>query len=131
MERVALTEGRPVMADRGTKTQDKRATLLLRGANGMLYRIPTAELVKYAVPPEDLDKTLKSLEAVNPLLAAQDAGGGAVAAAPQVVINIYTSAEGPAVSIAGEAASPVARAYNAAQLPTLMTGPARVKKPGK
>jgi hypothetical protein len=118
------------MADRGTKTQDKRATLLLRGANGMLYRIPTAELARYAVPPEELDKALKALEAVNPLLAAQDAGGGAAAAAPQVVINIYTSAEG-AVSITSEAGTPVAKAYNATQLPTIMTGPARVKKSGK
>jgi hypothetical protein len=118
------------MAERGTKTPDKRATLLLRGANGMLYRIPTAELVRYAVPPEELDKALKALEAVNPLLAAQDAGGGAAAAAPQVVINIYTSAEG-AVSITSEAAGPVAKAYSTAQIPMIVTGPVRVKKPGK
>ena len=118
------------MAERGAKTPDKRATLLLRGANGMLYRIPTAELVKYAVPPEELDKTIKALEAVNPLLAAQDAGGGAAAAAPQVVINIYTSAEG-AVSIAGDTGTTVAKAYSTAQIPMIVTGPVRLKKPGK
>ncbi len=96
--------------------------MLLRGANGMLYRIPTSELARYAVPPEELDKALKALEAVNPLLAAQDAGGGAAAKAPQVVINIYTSAEG-AVSITSEAGGPVAKAYNAAQYPTVHDGP--------
>lgn len=118
------------MAERGAKTPDKRATLLLRGANGMLYRIPTSELARYAVPPEELDNALKSLEAVNPLLAAQDAGGGTAAPAPQVVINIYTSAEG-AVSIASEAGVPEAKAYSAAQFPMVMTGPVRVKKPSK
>jgi len=119
------------MAKRRTKTQDKQTTLLLRGANGVLYRIPTSELARYAVPPEELDKALKALEAVNPLLAAQDAGGGAAAAAPQVVINIYTSGEGPAVSIAGEAGGRVAKAYDSTQLPTIMGGPVRVKKPSK
>jgi len=118
------------MAERGAKTPDKRTTMLLRGANGVLYRIPTAELVKYAVPPEQLDQTLKALEAVNPLLAAQDAEDGTVAAAPQVVINIYTSAEG-AVSITSEAAAPVTKAYSAAQYPMIMAGPVRAKKPGK
>jgi hypothetical protein len=118
------------MAERGAKTPDKRTTMLLRGANGMIYRIPTAELARYAVPPEDLDKTLKALEAVNPLLAAQDAEGGSIAAAPQVVINIYTSAEG-AMSITSETAAPVAKAYSAAQFPIVIPGPARVKKPSK
>ncbi len=118
------------MAERGAKTQDKRATMLLRGANGMLYRIPLSELMRYAVPPEELDNALKSLEAVNPLLAAQEVGGEAIAA-PQVVINIYSSGEGPAVSIAGEAGTPVAKAYSATQYPMITVGPARVKKPGK
>jgi len=119
------------MTERGTKTQDKGTTLLLRGANGMLYRIPVSELARYAVPPEELDKALKSLEAVNPLLAAQDTGGGGAAPAPQVVINIYTSGEGPAVSIAGEAGAPVAKAYNAGQYSTILTGPTKTKKLAK
>lgn len=118
------------MANRGTKTPDKRATLLLRGANGMLYRIPMLELERYAVPPEELDKALKALEAVNPLLAAQDAGGEATAKAPQVVINIYTSAEG-AVSVTSEPGEPMAKAYSTAQYPMLTAGPAREKKTSK
>ena len=119
------------MAKRGKETTGELATMLLRGANGMLYRIPTSELERYAVPPEELDKAIKSLEAVNPLLAAQDTGGGAAAKAPQVVINIYTSAEEPAVSIEGEAGEPVARAYSSAQFPIRSAGPSSAKKTSK
>jgi len=118
------------MAERGKGTPGKRETMLLRGANGMLYRIPVSELTRYAVPPEELDKALKALEAVNPLLAAQDVGGGAIAKAPQVVINIYTSAEG-GVSILSEAGGPVAKAYSTTQIPTIMGGPVREKKTSK
>ncbi len=115
------------MAKRGKETTGEQATMLLRGANGMLYKIPISELQRYAVPPEELNKALKSLEAVNPLLAAQDTGGAAAAKAPQVVINIYTSAEG-GVSITSEGAPPVAKAYNSTQLPIVIPGPTRAKK---
>ncbi len=118
------------MAKRGKETTGELATMLLRGANGMLYRIPTSELERYAVPPEELDKALKALEAVNPLLAAQDTGGGAAAKAPQVVINIYTSTEG-ALSISNEEGGPVAKALRTAQVPIILTGPALEKKTSK
>ena len=118
------------MAERGKGTPGKRETMLLRGANGMLYRIPVLELERYAVPPEQLDKAIKALEAVNPILAAQVSGSGAAAKAPQVVINIYTSAEG-AVSVTSEAGGAVARAFDAAQFPIRSAGPATAKKRSK
>ena len=118
------------MAERGKGTPGKGKTMLLRGANGMLYRIPVSELTRYAVPPEELDKAIKTLEAVNPPLAAQESGGGAATKAPQVVINIYTTAEG-AVSLTSEAGEPMARAYSTAQYPMLTAGPARAKKTSK
>ncbi len=118
------------MAERGKGTPGRGETMLLRGANGMLYRIPVSELERYAVPPEQLDKAIKALEAVNPLLAAREAEGGAAAKAPQVVINIYTSAEG-AVSVTSEAGGAVARAYKSAQFPSIMLGPALEKKTSK
>ena len=118
------------MAERGKGTPGRGETMLLRGANGMLYRIPVSELERYAVPPEQLDKAIKALEAVNPLLAAREAEGGAAAKGPQVVINIYTSAEG-AVSITSEAGGPAREALSAAQFPMILTGPVCEKKTSK
>jgi hypothetical protein len=90
------------MEERSQTGRTEPEGIFLRGANGILYKIPPSTISHFAVPPEELGDALKHLEQINPLIATQ--------------------------GIAGETGAPVARAYNAAQLPTLMTGPARVKK---
>ena len=87
---------------------DKKAEMiLLRGANGVLYKAPASVLEKFAVPPEDLEKVLQELREINPPLAAQwPVPGAPFPGGPrsegQVVINIFTSPSGAAVRLPGE-----------------------------
>lgn len=77
--------------------------VLLRGANGMMYKVPASLLKEFAVPPEEFEKALEELREINPALAAPGAPfPGGPRSEGQVVINIFTSPSGAAVRLPGE-----------------------------
>jgi hypothetical protein len=80
--------------------------LILRGANGILYRIPYSVLGKYVIPPAELKSALQILRRANPPLAAPSTvQGHAPGEAPQVVINVFTSPGGASVRFGGGTAA--------------------------
>jgi len=83
----------------------KEKALVLRGANGLFYKIPRSVLERYLVAPEDLDGVLRELREHNPELAEQAVTGGPWGAGSQVVINVFTSSAGPVVRYGTEEAA--------------------------
>ena len=91
------------------RKQKEPKELILRGANGILYKIPHSVLQAYVVPPEEFEATLKALSEINPLLtAAASSPGGSVGAGSQVVINVFTSPAGPTLTAGEDALGPSA-----------------------
>jgi hypothetical protein len=98
----------------------EKKELILRGANGVLYRIPHSVLKQFVIPPEEIESALKALRVTNPALAAQEAvPGGPLGAVShpeaQVIINVFTSPTGPSVSYGREGAPRLEEVYVAQQ----------------